>query len=216
MLTFIGEEGFFICLTWLHPALSGIIVSILLGEKLLDSNPLHTSLFWYSSCSKIKILWEEFNTSIAYNMFSVSSVVIVSFTIIAHILLLVRHRQLKKRQAECIMVITYNVDNVMISRRNEDSTSCQKLWKHERTAVTPQASLYSFIFRLVATLYKGTLYHNTGSSGLSPLAQILIFTIFSEVFFTSNLIETLLSPNLRNSLIDFFSSRRYAYNTLNI
>ena len=216
MLTFVGEESFFICLTWFHPALSGIIVSILLGEKLLDSNPLHTSLFWYSSCSKIEILWEEFDTSIAYNIFSVSSIVIVSATIIAHILLLVRHRQLRKKVAEGRMVITYNVGGVMISRRNEDSSSCRKLWRHERTAVTPQASLVSFIFRLVAILHKGTLYHVPGSSGLSPWAQFLIFTIFSQIFFMSNLIETLLSPNLRNSLIDFFLSRRYAYITTNV
>ena len=216
MLTIISEKSFFICLAWFHPAISGRIVSILLGEMLLESNTLHTSLFYYSSCSKIDILWEEFNTSIAYNMNSASSIVILSITIIAHILLLVRQRQLRKKTAEGIMVITYNVDGVIISRRNEDSSSFKKLWRHERTAVTPQASLFSFILRLVVGLIESTIYHITTSSGLSHWAQFLIFTIFSQIFFLCNMIETVFSPNLRNSLNDFFSSRRYAYNIQNV
>ena len=216
MITFISEESFFICLTWFHPALSGIIVSMLLGEKFLDSNTLGTSLFWYSSCSKMKMLWEEFNTSIPYNMISISSIAIVAITIIAHILILVRHRQLRKKKAEGIMVIIYNLDGVVISRRNEDSTSCRKLWRHDRTAVTPQASLFSFIYQSIAFLLQGMLYLITGSSGLPPWGQFLTFTIFSQVFFMSNLIETVFSPILRNSLIDFFFSKRYACPTVNV
>ena len=189
---------------------------MLLGEKFLDSNTLYTSLFWYSSCSKTAILWEEFNTSIAYNMFSVSSIAIVSITIIAHVLLFVRHRQIRNKRSEGRMVVVYNSDGVLISRRNEDLTSCQKLWSHERSVVTPQASLFSFIYRLVCILHQGTLYHINGPSGLPPWAQFLIFTIFSQVFVIFNLIETVFSPNLRNSLIDFFSSRSYAFNTVNV
>ena len=215
MLTIISEKSFFICLAWFHPAISGIIVSTLLGEMLLDSNTLHTSLFWYSSCSKIDILWEKCNTSIIYNIFSISSTVILSITIIAHILLLVRLRQLRKKTSEGIMVITYNLDGVLISRRNEDSSSCKKLWRYERTAVTPQASLSSFILGLVDLLHQLTLFHFSVSSGLPPWAQFLMFTAFSQIFFLYNLIETVFSPNLRNSLIDFFSSRRHA-NNLNV
>ena len=216
MFTYISEESFFIGLTWFHPALSGIIVSMLLGEKFLDSNTLYTSLFWYSSCSKTAILWEEFNTSIAYNIFSVSSIAIVSITIIAHILLLVRLRQLRKKRAQGRIVVIYDSDGVLISKRNEDLTSCRTLWRHERSVVTPKASLFSFIYRLVNILHQGTLYHITGPSGLAPWAQVLIFTIFSQVFFLFNLIETVFSPTLRNSLIDFFPSSRYIYNTVNV
>ena len=145
MITFISEESLFICLMWFHPALSGITVSMLLGEKFLDSNTMGTSLFWYSSCSKIKILWKEFNTSIPYNMITISSIAMVAITIIAHILILVRHRQLRKKKAEGIMVEIYNLEGVVISRRKENSTSSRKLWRHDRTAVTPQASLFSFM-----------------------------------------------------------------------
>ena len=214
VFTFISEESFFICLTWFHPALSGVIVSIWLGETILDYNTLYTSLFWYSSCSKIEFLWEEFNTSIANNIHAYTSIVIVTISIIAHLVLRVRHRQLREKIDEGIMVITYNVDGVTISRRNEDSSSCKKLWRHERTAVTPQASLVSFIFQLVAVLFQGTLFHFSGSSGLPPWAQFLIFAAFSQIFFFYNFIETVFSPNLQNSLIDFFSSRRYTYPTV--
>ena len=104
-VTFISEEGFFMCLAWIHPALSGIIVAVLLGENFLDLDKSSTSLFYYSSCTKVQMLWDQFNTSIFYHMFSWSSTAIVLVTIFAHILLLKRHRQLRKQKTDGTMIV---------------------------------------------------------------------------------------------------------------
>ena len=99
MVRFISEEGVFMILTWFHPTLCGIIVSMLLGENfLLDSNKTSTTLFFYSLCSKVKFHKEEFMQTIAVYMFTLSSTSIVFATVVTHIILLIRHRQLKKVQ----------------------------------------------------------------------------------------------------------------------
>ena len=198
------------CLSVFHPALSGIIVSMLLGENFLYSNKSSTSLFFYSSCSKIEFLWEQFNTSTAYNMLSFSSVSVILATIVTHILLLKRQRQLKKQKAASTMVVTYNKDGISISKRAEDKQLSNKLSRHERTVVTPKASQFCFILRLLGIPFTALVYHSAGSSGLPPWAQIFIYTIFSQVFLQNNLIETIYSPNLRNTLIDYFQTSRHA------
>ena len=218
MVKFLSEESVFICLTWFHPTLSGIIVSMLLGENfLLESNKSSTSLFFYSSCSKIEMLWDQFNTSIYINVFSISSMAIVLITGFTHILLLKKHRQLRKKKADGTMIISYKEDVISITRRQADKQLCQKLGKHERTVVTPKASQYSFIVRLIFIPFTGLVFHTAGSHHLWPLwAQILIFTLFSQVFVLNNIVETIFSPNLRYSLIDFFGLSKQSYPVINV
>ena len=219
-VTFISEEGFFMCLAWIHPALSGIIVAVLLGENFLDLDKSSTSLFYYSSCTKVEMLWDQFNTSIFYHMFSWSSTAIVLVTIFAHILLLKRHRQLRKQKADGTMIVFYtNEDGVLIKRRPADTQLCQKLCRHERTVVTPKASQFSFIVCLISIPFTVIVYKTAGSSGLHswPLwAQSFVFTMFSQVFILNNIVETIFSPNLRNSLIDCFKLSRQSYPLVNV
>ena len=203
-------------LTWIHPALSGIIVSMLLGENFYDSNKSYTSLFFYSSCSKIQFLKEEFNMSFAYNIFNVSSIAIISVTAFTHILLHRKHKQLKKQMADGTMVVIYNEDGASISRRAEDKLLRKKLWRHERTVVTPKASQLSFIVRLLGIPFSGILFLAASSSGLPPWAQFFFFTIFSQVFLQNNIVETIYSPKLYNSLIDYFQTRRLAIYDVNV
>ena len=216
MVTFINEESVFMYLTWIHPALSGIIVSMLLGENFYDSNKSYTSLFFYSSCSKIQFLKEEFNMSLAYNIFNVSSIAIISVTAFTHILLHRKHKQLKKQMADGTMVVIYNKDGASISRRAEDKLLHRKLWRYERTVVTPKASQLSFIVRLLGIPFSGILFLAASSSGLPPWAQFFFFTIFSQVFLQNNIVETIYSPKLYNSLIDYFQTRRLAIYDVNV
>ena len=215
MVKFLSEESVFICLTWFHPTLSGIIVSMLLGENfLLESNKSSSSLFFYSLCSKVKFHKEQFMQSMAYSMFSVSSVAIVVATVIAHISLLIRHRQLKGQRADGTKVVTYNdKDGTLISKTNEDKSLSQKLLRHERSVVTPQASQFSFIIRLLGIPSAAVIYHTSHSSGLPPWAQLFFYTIFVQCFLCFNLIETIFSPKLLNSLKDFlFCKHPYQIN----
>ena len=205
MVKFLSEESVFICLTWFHPTLSGIIVSMLLGENfLLESNKSSTSLFLYSSCSKVKFHKEQFMQSMAYSMFSVSSVAIVIATVLIHISLFIKHRKLKGQRADGNNVVTYNdKDGTLISKTNEDQSLFQKLWRHERSVVTPQASQLSFIIRLLGIPSAAVLFYMYHSSGLPPWAQLYLYTIFVQCFLWFNLIEAFFSPNLRNSLKEF-------------
>ena len=211
MLAFIEEENFFTCLTWLNPALSGIIVSILLGESILDSNQSHTSSAWGSCCSKRPIHWEEFARTIVNNVCSLSLLTCVCITFVVQILLVIRRRQLEKQVADGIMVVIYNMDGVSISRRTPDQLSCQKLQRHNRMVVTPQASSISFMMSLLVILLQGKIFHFMGPRGLPIYVQFLVFSTFSQVFFLYTFLETILSPTLRNSLTDVFPQWRRQY-----
>ena len=204
MFTHIKEEGFFICLTWLFPALSGIILSMLLGENFLNPEKSH---IFYSSCSKVPMLWEEFTGSIYYNVFALSQLIIVSITFGTQIAIMVRRKQLEKQRPDETMVVTYNHDGVTISRSNPDRPSCHKLWRHNRTVVTPHASLLSHLFRLLILLL--AICSHYGPPGLQVVEQLIISITFCTLFFLYSFIETICSPNLRNSLIEFFVGFRH-------
>lgn len=191
---------------------------MLLGENFLDSNKSHTSFGWYSSCSKIPILWEGLTGSIANNVFALSHMLIISIAIGTQILLSMRKRQLEKQRADGIMDIIYNRDGVSISRRAPDQTSCRKLWRYNRTVVAPQASLSSFLISISYVLLQGTLFFNIGNSGPPLFSQFIFFTTFSQQFFLYTFIETIFSPTLRNSLPDFIPCfrRRPVYQVVNV
>ena len=163
------------------------------------------------------MLWDQFNTSIYLNVFSISSMAIVLITVFIHILLLKKHRQLRKKKADGTMIISYNGDGISMTRRQADKQLCHKLWKHERTVITPKASQFSFIVRLFFIPFTGIVFHTAGSHHLWPLyAQLLIFTLFSQVFVLNNIVETIYSPNLRYSLIDFFGLSKQSYPVINV
>ena len=115
MLKYIREESFFNCLLWIHVTLSGMIVSVLLGENVHNFNEFHTSFIFYGFCSKKYISWEESTWS--YIMLIASRFVIVLFTSGAQIALFKKHSELEKQRAEGIMVTIYSKDGVTISRR---------------------------------------------------------------------------------------------------
>ena len=214
------------CLRWLCLVLSGIIVSVLLGEHhglFLNYHESQTSLLWYSSCSKIPIIWEDVERSIFNTVIGLSHMALVSFTIGTQIAIFIRQRQLEKQKADGIMLTIYNRDGVTISRRSSDKPSCHQLSRHYRSVVTPQASFLSFL--IIFTYY--LLCHSLlffpiifssemGASGPRILGEGLFFLLPSVMFFLYLLIETICSPTLRNSLSDVFPCRRRAYHVINV
>ena len=143
-------------------------------------------------------------------MLSFSSVSVILATIFTHILLIKRQRQQKKQLAASTMVVTYNKDGTSISKRAEVKFISKTLFKHERTVITPKASQVSFLIRLLGIPLESILFYSVGSSRLPPGAQIFLFTLFSQVLLMTNVIETICSPKLRNSFIDYFQTDRYA------
>ena len=116
------------------------------------------------------------------------------------------------------MVITYNRDGVTISRRSPDQPSCHKLWKHNRTVVSPKASLLSFLLSMHIVLLNGFFLSNLGPSGPTIYGQLINFLSFCILFFLYSFIEAIFSPTLRSSLLDVFTCyrRRRAYHVVNV
>ena len=238
MLKYTKEENFFTCLTWLHPALSGIYVSSLLGENFFISNESHTLFIWHSSCSKIPILWEESRYSIHYNV-QLISILIVVITFGIQIAILKRKRQLEKQKPDDgfmvisynndpiiivrggdihnpIMANTYNNDGVTISRRPPDKQSDRKLWKHERTGVTPKASLLTFCLSVITLSSQSFFFFNMGPSGPLICGQFIFVLLFCMLFFLFSFIETIFSPTLWNTLFHVFPCNKQKYHVVNI
>lgn len=213
MLTFIKEETFYIFLKWLHHSLLGIVVSMLLGENILNADESHPPHIYYSFCSKKPIPWKEVWGSYVNKMFVFSQNIFVTAALISHIVLFLKQRQLEKQISERVTVVTYNMDGVTISSRGPDLPSSGKLWRHNRTAVTPKASFFSFLFDLVSHLLRMIFFiiFNKCHLGLPIYAQFLTFFKFCYLFFFCNLIETIFSPKLYKSLSECFlrSSREY-------
>ena len=209
----IKEEGFFMFITWFHPVICGIFIAMLLGEDFLSSNELHTSLIHYSSCSKIPLYPGNSRGSTYYMVFIWSHVACLFVTFISQNLCFLGQRKLEKERDEGIMVETYNKDGVTISRRGPNYKTSRKLQIYLRTVVSPKASFVSFICGLSIYFLGFFLFLTTESSFCF---DIIAFLHLSQLFFFHTLIETILSPTLLNSFIDFFPWSRRTYCVVNV
>ena len=166
----IKEESFFRVLTFFHPAICGIFVSMLLGEDFFNTNEFHTSLILYSSCSKIPVRRGYFRgLGVTYFVFTFGHYACFTLTLISLFLCFRRQRQLEKQKFEGIMVVNYHKDGVTISKRSSDLQSCRKLLKHYRTVISPQASLISFITSISIYLIWAFFFFTMDPSGSSVL-----------------------------------------------
>ena len=204
----IKEESFFMFITWFHPVICGTFIAMLLGEDFFSSNELHTSLIHYSSCSKIPLYPGNSRGSTYYMVFICSHVACLFVTFISQNLCFLCRRKLEKERDEGIMVVIYNKDGVTISRRGPNYKTSRKLQIYLRTVVSPKASFISFISGLSVYLLWGFFFFTIDSSFWFDM---LLFIHFSQLFFFHTLIETIFSPTLLNSLIDFFPCFRRTY-----
>ena len=216
MVLYIKEESFFKSLKWFHHSLTGIIASMMLGESRLDPNESDSLHIFYSFCSKKPILWEEFQGSSANKMFAMTQMTLMTLTFISQIFIFLRKKQLEKQRREGIMVIIYEMDGVTMSRRGPDVRSSGKLWRHNRTAVTPKASFVSFLLSLLSHLLRLYFIFSICPSDLSIFGQFIISSHFCYLFLIDSMIETLFSPKLRNSLSDFYLCSSRVYHVTNV
>ena len=214
LLTYFTEDSFFSSLMWIYPVISGISVSVLLGDYFTNSSKSHTVLVWQSCCYKIPMLWEESNWSISYNVtYKLIFFYSITFiTICTHILSYIRKRQLEKQrtdQQQETMIVSFTGEDVAILREGLDRppglASGQQIWRHYSTVVSPKASFLVFLLRLLLVLPLSFHHYKGQSLSDPPLAgQFLIFLIFCMVFFLTTSIETIFSPTLSNSLSNIF------------
>ena len=209
MLHIIKEDNFFTFLSGISASLSGVIVSLLVGENFFNASESQTSFKYFGSC----ILWEQ--SPFSNDILIVLSYFSVVFTFGTQIVLYFKHMELEKQRARGIMVATYKRDGVTISTRREDQSSCHKLINFDRTVVAPKASFLAFISTVVRVVFYILLYAMEGSTDPSFVFQFAIYVEFCVHFFIFTLIETIFSQTLFNTLIDYIPCRRRSYNVVN-
>ena len=124
----------------------------------------------------------------------VSQVLSFFITLAAHILLFYLVRELEKERARGIMAVNYQRDGVTISKRGPDLQRSKKLWMYNRTVVSPNASLVSFIFNMLFKIITAFLAFNYDLR-FQSIQQVMVlchhfcFLTFIEAMFSSSLRE---------------------------
>ena len=200
MPPYIKEEGFFKTLSSLFPVLSGVIISVLLGDNYFSDENTATAPF-YSCCAKIPTPSQEESGLVAVNLVIVYNITFCLVVLGIHIATFRRARLLEKQQS-------LNLPNMGNAKGDKDSsTHSLTMTKHRRNVVSPEASCVSFFvfaFYNLPISYYMSLHQ--GSSSTPVTGEILFFLQISLHFFVLNVIETVLSPTLRNSLIPWRKS----------
>ena len=181
------EETVFSTMLWIHPTVVVLCVSVVLGENILDNYRVSAFL---CGCD-----WDKFEGLIFCKLVALSYGLLTFTSLVTHILLFYRVRELEKKKAEGIMVVNYHRDGVTISKRGPDLKTCKKLWKHSRSVVSPKASCISFIFNVLGRMLLFYLLFNFDIT--LHLIQILILC---HHFFLCNLVEAIFSPSLSQNL----------------
>ena len=209
MMKIIREESLFTFLSWISVSFSGVVVALVVGDNFFNAVKSRTLFNNFGSC----LLWEH--SPFSYDSLIVLSLSLVLFTSVIQIVLFFKHRQLEKQRARGIMVVTYNRDGVTISSRSVDQPLCRKLSNFNRTVVTPKASFLAFLSNLLRVFIHILIYKIEGPpsdrSDPSIFTQFIIYLEFCVLFFIFTLIETIFSPTLLNTLIDYMPCHRQAY-----
>ena len=155
----------------------------MLGENFLDN-------YRVFECD-----WQKYEGLTSLKLSALLYGVLTFISLVTHILLFFRVRELEKRKAEGIMVVNYHCDGSTISRQGPDLQSSKKLWKHGRTVITPKASCISFIFNVLGRMLFFLLF----KFGITH-QHIQTMTLCHH-FFLCNLVEAIFSPKLSQHLL---------------
>ena len=191
-----------------HCAISGLIVAVNAGENFYRFEESHTQFVFYSSCSKTPIVWKLEMVSWSYIVSMIVHSLICLLTFYTQYMLYKKHKQLVKQRAEGIMVVTYNKDNVTIQMRSPDKETGRKLSNFYRTAVTPKASLLSFLLLYLYYSLHGYFFFSMGTSGPQVWEQFVINLTLFVHFFLQSLTETFFSPTVWRTLINVIPCQR--------
>ena len=178
------------------------------GENFYKFNESHTPFVFYSSCSKTPIIWKLEMVSWSYIVNMIVHLLICPFAFYIQYMLFKKQNQLVKQRAEGIMVVTYNQDNVTIQMRSPDKETGRKLSNFYRTAVTPKASLLSFLLLYLYYSLHGYFFFSMGTSGPQVWEQFVINLTLFVHFFLQSLTETILSPTVWRTLMNVIPCQR--------
>ena len=199
-----------------HCAISGLIVSVNAGENFYKFNESHTQFVFYSSCSKTPIIWKLEKVSWSYIVSMIVHSLICLLTFYTQYMIYKKHKQLVKQKVEGIMVINYNQDNVTIQKRSPDKETGRKLTNFYRTVVTPSSSFLSFLLLTLRYSLHGYIFFSMGTSGPQVWGQYTINLTLFVHFFLHSLTESIFSPSVRRSLINFIPGHRSVHPVITV
>ena len=178
------------------------------SENFYQFNESHTQFVLYSSCFKMPIIWKLEMVSWSYIVSMIVHSLICLLTFYTQYMLYKKHKQLVKQRAEGIMVMNYNQDNVTIQKRSPDKETGRKLTNFYRTGVTPSSSFLSFLLLTLRYSLHGFIFFSMGTSGPQVWGQYTINLTLFVHFFLHSLTESIFSPSVRRSLINFIPGHR--------
>ena len=198
METYIEEENFFKCCKWFAHTVCGIVTAMLVGDSFLldeyDSSIIH------KSCAKLP-KWILVEQSVICKLYVTVIVTLVFVGLGLHFAIFLQQRQLERRQSVPDYSVTYNVSDVKIIWTSKKPSN-RILWRFRRNVISPLGSFSSFLAIAVNNLLTTYIVLSITQSGPSVLGELHLFTVHSVYFFCLNLIESICSPTLRNSLIN--------------
>ena len=199
----VKEETFFNFLAKITPSVAIIIVSATIGQHFTPHMPLLSSC-----CTKTPIRWKENWISMpnAICIFSFNSMMcLIGLGLQSAIFIKLKQVELQLNQpSNHTWVISYDTENGanVTNSRLQSQPSSRRMLRHRRNLISPIGSCVSFIVMQIWYLFVTYYLFHITSSGPPIGFYILLFVSPSMDFFLLNLIETVLSPTLRNSLFD--------------
>ena len=207
--TYLKEESVFKCLTWFIHTICGLTISVIVGDNLFNA---YDSSIIHLSCGTMPKWFLVGKSFTIYNelviKLCVIYVTIVFVDLIIQFAIFITQKRLKIMQCfpKCFAPCFGNDYHILKVHGYN-----RKLWRFGRNVVSPIGSFLSFLAGVSYNLLLTYAY----ISGHPQVGELLIFSVHYIHFFCFNLIETLSSPTLRNSLITkilWFRNEHYVVN----
>ena len=208
MQTCVKEDSLFTFLNRISPTVAVTVVSVMVGRNVWPGGGGGISQLspQYSWCAKSAIRWEDFARLSSLTFFEVWIAAMSFVGLAMHIAIFRKLRQIESQPMPiCQWVVSFNNqgDGDVDATRRDGAVPSQHVggvWRHRRNVISPMGSFATFVVSN-ATLIAISYY--LGQTGPSVLMDILIFLRPCQDFFVFNFIETLCSPTLGNTFMEF-------------
>ena len=185
-----------------------MVISMEVGDSFLFNE--YESSIIHRSCAKMpRWILEESQSDVAfYNLCGLGLFGLVGLGL--HFAIFLKQRQFETRQIVPDYSVIYNTSAVKITNKTKQPSNCTP-WRFRRSVISPFGSFSSFLASAVYNLLMTYIVLSITPSGPSVFSELHLFSVHSVYFFCFNLIESICSPTLRNSLIDVMPWSRDKY-----
>ena len=154
--------------------------------------------------------WILVEQPVISNLYVIVMITVVFVGLGLHFAIFLKQRQLERQQSVPGYSVIYNKSDVNITSKTKQPSN-RILWRFRRNVVSPLGSFLSFLASAVNNLLTTYIVFSITQSGPSVLGELHLFSVHGVYFFCLNLIESICSPTLRNSLINVMLWSRDEY-----